>query len=216
MHVKNLVFGMLRKKDGCFFTAYQPFFGSFNAELNLLLKKIKYTFCLQTVVQTVLFQTIQFCISIEFQCQKQSYFKQFSLEKVQTVLFQTVQFSINTQITSIWSIDKTLLGATTSGQSGPGCDGNEGVLCIPQSSSMTGTLPSDCLVSYQDTRWRILTPLQRSSRCILQPQPTGQEKETDWQTEKSGGESESMSEKIKEWESKRKRKRDNEKERERR
>ena len=29
---------------------------------------------------------------------------------------------------------------------------NEGVLCIPQSPSITGTLPSDYLVSYQDTR----------------------------------------------------------------
>ena len=27
-------------------------------------------------------------------------------------------------------------------------DGNEGVLCLPQSSSITGTSPSDCLVSY--------------------------------------------------------------------
>ena len=35
-----------------------------------------------------------------------------------------------------------------SGQSGPGSNGNEGVLCIPQSSSIIGTLPSDCLVSY--------------------------------------------------------------------
>ena len=34
------------------------------------------------------------------------------------------------------------------GQSGPGSDGNEGVLCIPQSSSTAGTSPSDCLVSY--------------------------------------------------------------------
>ena len=31
-------------------------------------------------------------------------------------------------------------------QSGPGSDGNEGVLCIPQSSSIIGTSPSDCLV----------------------------------------------------------------------
>ena len=38
--------------------------------------------------------------------------------------------------------------ATTPGQSGPGSDGNEGVLCVPQSSSITGTSPSDCLVSY--------------------------------------------------------------------
>ena len=34
------------------------------------------------------------------------------------------------------------------GQSGPGSDGNEGVLQIPQSFSVTGTSPSDCLVSY--------------------------------------------------------------------
>ena len=32
-------------------------------------------------------------------------------------------------------------------QSGPKSDGNEGVFCIPQSSSITGTSPSD-LVSY--------------------------------------------------------------------
>ena len=44
-------------------------------------------------------------------------------------------------------------GATTPGQSGPGSNGNEGVLRIPQSSSTAGTSPSDCLVSYQDTRW---------------------------------------------------------------
>ena len=42
---------------------------------------------------------------------------------------------------------KTLSGATTPGQSEAGSDGNEGVLRIPQSSSITGTWPSDCLVS---------------------------------------------------------------------
>ena len=31
---------------------------------------------------------------------------------------------------------------------GPESDGNEGVLCIPQSSSITGASSSDCLVSY--------------------------------------------------------------------
>ena len=35
---------------------------------------------------------------------------------------------------SIWSLNKTLSGATTRGQSGHGSDGNEGVLCIPKSS----------------------------------------------------------------------------------
>ena len=45
-------------------------------------------------------------------------------------------------------MDRTLSGATNPGQSRPGSNGNEGVLCIPQSSSTTGALPSDCLVSY--------------------------------------------------------------------
>ena len=34
------------------------------------------------------------------------------------------------------------------GQSGPGSNDNEGVLCIPQSSNITGASPSDFLVSY--------------------------------------------------------------------
>ena len=41
-----------------------------------------------------------------------------------------------------------LSGATSPGQSGPGSDVNEGVFRIPQSSSITGTSPSDYLVSY--------------------------------------------------------------------
>ena len=68
----------------------------------------------------------------------------------------------------------SLSGATTPSQSGPGSDGNEGVLRIPQSSSIAGTSPSDCLASYQDTRWEGLIPLQRSRQYILQPQLTGQ------------------------------------------
>ena len=61
------------------------------------------------------------------------------------------------------------------GQGGPGSDGNKGVLHIPQSSSITGTSPSDCLVSYQDTHcWGL--PLCRGTVvCILQLQPTGQQ-----------------------------------------
>ena len=49
---------------------------------------------------------------------------------------------------SIWPIDRTILGATTPGQSGAGSNGNEGVLCILWSSSIARTTPSDCLVSY--------------------------------------------------------------------
>ena len=51
------------------------------------------------------------------------------------------------------SIDKTLSGATTPGQSGPGSDGNEEVLRIPLSSSIIGALKSDCLMSYPGPSW---------------------------------------------------------------
>ena len=79
------------------------------------------------------------------------------------------------QFTSIWTINRTLLGVTTLGLGGPGSNGNEEVLCILQSLSITGTSPSDCLVSYpgHSFGWG-LTPLQRCSQCILQSQPTGQ------------------------------------------
>ena len=40
---------------------------------------------------------------------------------------------------SIWPIDRTQSGATTSGKNGPGSDDNEGKLRILQSSSITGT-----------------------------------------------------------------------------
>ena len=59
-----------------------------------------------------------------------------------TVLFLKIQFNISTQFSSIWSIDRTLSGATTPNQSEHGSYGNEGVLRIPQTS------PSDCSVSY--------------------------------------------------------------------
>ena len=55
---------------------------------------------------------------------------------------------MSTQFSSIWPIDRTLSGAITLGLSRPGSDGNEVVLRIPQSSSITGTSASDCLVSY--------------------------------------------------------------------
>ena len=42
----------------------------------------------------------------------------------------------------------TLSGAITSGQSGPGSDGNEEVLNIGQIPSITEDSSSDCLVSY--------------------------------------------------------------------
>ena len=45
-------------------------------------------------------------------------------------------------------IDRTLSGANSPVQSGPGSDSNEGLLRIPQSSSITVTSLSDCSVSY--------------------------------------------------------------------
>ena len=93
---------------------------------------------------------------------------------IQTVLFPTILFSISTQFSSFWPIDKILSGVTILGQSGPGSDGNKGALCIPQSSSIIGAWPSDCLVSYPGHSLGGFTPLQRWSWCILQPQPIGQ------------------------------------------
>ena len=67
----------------------------------------------------------------------------------------TIQFSIGHYFalslmsnSSIWLIDRTLPGTTTLSQSGPWSDGKEEVLRSPQSSSITGASPSDCLMSY--------------------------------------------------------------------
>ena len=67
----------------------------------------------------------------------------------QTVLFQTIQFCISTQFSSICPIDRTLSGATTLDQSGPGSNGNKEVHHTLQNSSITGASPSDRFVSYQ-------------------------------------------------------------------
>ena len=89
--------------------------------------------------KTVLFHIIQFSVRI---------FILFTLLNVSTGLFQTMQFSICTKFSSIGPILKTLSGARTLGQSGPGCDG------ILQSSNITETSLSDCLVSHQGhTLW---------------------------------------------------------------
>ena len=70
---------------------------------------------------------------------KQFYFKQFSGAQV--------------QFSSMWPIDRAISVATTLGQSEPVSDSKERVLRIPQSSSNTGTLPSDCLASYPGHFW---------------------------------------------------------------
>ena len=57
------------------------------------------------------------------------------------------------QFSSIWPIDRTLSGATTTDQSRPGSDGNEEVLHIPQSPSITEGSPSDSFLSYLGHFW---------------------------------------------------------------
>ena len=61
--------------------------------------------------------------------------------------FKQFNLTLSTQFSSVWPISRTLSGATTLGQSGPGSDGNKGVLHIPQ-ISITEVSPSDYFVSY--------------------------------------------------------------------
>ena len=85
----------------------------------------------------------------------------------QIVLFQVIQFSISTQFSSIWLTDRTLSDVTTPGPSGPRSDGNEGMLCISQSSSITRTSPSDCFFfNIQDSHGGVLT-LCRDAVCVF-------------------------------------------------
>ena len=67
------------------------------------------------------------------------------------VLFQTIQFRISMHFSSISPIDRALSGATTPSQNRHGSYGNEVVLCIPKSCSITRTSASVCLVSYTRT-----------------------------------------------------------------
>ena len=120
----------------------------------------------------VLFEIIQLSINTQFKCK-------YGLSK--TFLFQAIQFSqtVHFSISMLLVLVNPYIGSYQVlplwGQSGPGSDGNEGVLRIPQSSSTAETSPSDCLVSYPGhSLGGGLTPLQRCSQCILQPQLTGQ------------------------------------------
>ena len=91
--------------------------------------------CPHTVkVKTILFWTIPFSVS--------------RLSMSKTVLFQVIQFSNSILFSSTWPMNRTLSDATTLGQNGPRSNGNEEVHCIPKNSSIIGTSPSNCLVSY--------------------------------------------------------------------
>ena len=111
----------------------------------------------------VLFQTVQFSISTHFQYQK-------------TVLFQVIQCSISTQVSSIWRIDRTLSGATTLGQSGPGRDGNDNLHSPKLQHNWNLNIRLICVISRTLVEVS-LTPLQR--RMVYSTAPA------DWATKYS-------------------------------
>ena len=78
---------------------------------------------------------------------KQFYFKQINLAWIRS-LNAKISIGKEPRFSSIQPIDKTLIRCYHSGQNGAGSDGNKGILRILQSSIITGTSPSDCLVSY--------------------------------------------------------------------
>ena len=68
---------------------------------------------------------------------------------------------------SIWSIDWMLSDATTPGQSGPGCSGNEEVLHISQISK-AGASQSDGLMPYSgQTLTGGVLPFYRDAVCVF-------------------------------------------------
>ena len=88
---------------------------------------------------------------------------------LKTFLFQAIQFSISMSLVLFNPYVGPLSGATKPGQSGPGNNGNKRVLRIPQSFSITGTSPSDGLVSYPVhwLGWGV-TPLQPTKQFIVE------------------------------------------------
>ena len=89
-----------------FYTKYQFYFKQFNlAWVHSFIVK-KFLFKAIQFSQKVLFQIIQFIISIVF------VYRQLN---VKTVLFQAIQFSISMQFSPIWTIDRTLSRTTPPG-----------------------------------------------------------------------------------------------------
>ena len=66
----------------------------------------------------------------------------------------------------------TLSGATSLGMTGHGSDGNKGVLRIPQSSSITGTSPSDYLLSYTGQTFGGESYLSAKMQSVYSTAPT--------------------------------------------
>ena len=108
--------------------------------------------------QTVLFQTIQFDISTV---------SIYTKLNIKTVLFQTIQFCRGTPFSSIWNIDRSPSSATTPSPSEPESDVNEGLLCIPKSSSITGASLSDYFVPYPGHTFGEVSPLSRDTVVVF-------------------------------------------------
>ena len=77
------------------------------------------------------------------------------------------------QFSSIWPVDRALLGDTTPTQNGPGNDDNEGVLYNSLSSSIIGALLSDSLVIAGIIDGEVLTPRRAVVGVFSPPQLTG-------------------------------------------
>ena len=98
---------------------------------------------------------------------------QLNISCLHTVKWSNSSFSNNSIVCAQFKCQTVLSGATTPCQSEPRGNGNEEVLSIPQSSSITGASPPDDLMSYPGHLLReegSLSPLQRCSQCILQNQ----------------------------------------------
>ena len=75
------------------------------------------------------------------------------------VLFQIIQFCMSTLLSSIWPVDRTL---SLWARMDLGVIAIKGYSAFPQSSSITGTSSSDCLVSYPaHLLWRGVLPFCR-------------------------------------------------------
>ena len=87
-------------------------------------------------VKTVLFQIIQFSISMQFKCEKKK--KQTKNSKVNKARFSSFE-----------PIDRTCQVLPLRARVNLGTMATKGYSTFPQSFSIAGTSPSDCLVSYQ-------------------------------------------------------------------
>ena len=108
--------------------------------------------------QTGLFQTIQFSMSTKLkwfqvlQCIPNNLIKHhkfiYTQLNVKTVNFKQFSLAWLQLFYLIHNLSLTQSRAATPGRSGPGSDGNKGILHILQSSNITEASPANCLVSY--------------------------------------------------------------------